>query len=288
MALLASAAGYSSPIDLVKWHYVTDINCANGTGEYLVLSVTPEIYNIARTDLADLRLIDRDGNQIPYVFTRDEEKDQTVKYNPAILNRSNDSQGNVIVTLDFGSQAIKNSIEVETTGDNFRRAVKVEGSNDNAQFFTIVSRAYLFAVNTKGLHYFNAVTLPNNDYRYLRITVSPMSGENDVRVKDVRAYKVEKKISQKQNVAMNQTGHNEDINNRATIYTYDMKFKGLPIVEIDLNVEGASFYRRVTIEGRNEETQKVKIESEDNRLRFKKIEVPWNFITTDAIYRYAD
>jgi hypothetical protein len=287
--LLLTTICSGASIDTNKWQYTAEVTVEDTPGEYCTLVLTPEIYNVARTDLADIRLIDRDGNQIPYIMARDEDRTETVKYNPAILNRSTDVNGNALATLDFGGQTVKNSIEVETAGDNFRRAVKVEGSNDNVQFFTIVERAYIFAVSDKTRHRFSGIDLPSNDYRYIRITVSPMTAEETKpAINEIRAFKIEKKPAQKQVVEMIQTEHTEDANYHTSNYVYDQKFRRLPVVEIELNTDDASFYRCVTIQGRDAVTQKVKINSEDNRLRFKEVEVPWNTITTDAIYRYTD
>jgi hypothetical protein len=288
-ALLLTTICSGASIDLTKWQYTAVVIAEETSGEYCSLMLTPGIYNAARTDLADIRLIDRDGNQIPYILTRDEDRTETVKYNPAILNRSTDVNGNALATLDFGSQTVKNSIEVETAGDNFRRAVKVEGSNDNVVFFMIVGRAYIFAVSDKIRHRFSAIDLPSNDYRYIRITVSPMTAEeNKLAINEVRAFRIERKPAQKQTVEMTQTGYTEDVNYHTSNYVYDMKFRRLPVVEIELNTDDASFYRCVTIQGRDAVTQKVKIDSEDNRQRFREVEVPWNTITTDTIYRYTD
>jgi hypothetical protein len=287
--LLLTTICSGASIDLNKWQYTAEVTVEGTTGEYCAFTLTPEIYNVARTDLADIRLIDRDGNQIPYVLVRDEDRTETVKYNPTILNRATDANGNALATLDFGGQTVKNSIEVETAGDNFRRAVKVEGSNDNVQFFIIVDRAYIFAISDKTRHRFSGIDLPSNDYRYIRITVSPMTAEETKpAINEVRAFKIEKKPAQKQVVEMIQTEHTEDVNYHTSNYVYDLKFRRLPVVEIELNIDDASFYRCVTIQGRDAATQKVKIDSEDNRQRFSEVEVPWNTITTDAIYRYTD
>ena len=273
--LLLTTICSGASIDTNKWQYTAEVTVEGTPGEYCALVLTPEIYNVARTDLADIRLIDRDGNQIPYVLARDEDRTETVKYNPTILNRSTDANGNALATLDFGGQTVKNSIEVETAGDNFRRAVKVEGSNDNVEFFTIVDRAYIFAVSDKTRHRFSRIDLPSNDYRYIRITVSPMTAEETKpAINEVRAFKIEKKPAQKQVVEMTQTEHTEDANYHTSNYVYDLKFRRLPVVEIELNTDDASFYRCVTIQGRDAATQKVEIDSEDNRQRFNEVAVP--------------
>ena len=157
------------------------------------------------------------------------------------------------------------------------------------EFFTIFDQAYIFAVSDKPPHRFSRIDLPNNDYRYIRVTVSPMAGEETKpAINEVKAFKFERKPAQKQVAEMIQTEHTEDVNYHTSNYIYDQKFRRLPVVEIELNTDDASFYRCVTIQGRDAATQKVKIDSEDNRLRFSEVEVPWYTITTDAIYRYTD
>jgi hypothetical protein len=192
-----------------------------------------------------------------------------------------------MVTLDFGKQVVKNRVEVETGGNNFRRAVKIEGSNDNVEFFTIVEQAYVFAVDYRTR--FEQVDLPANDYRYLRITVEPMATEEKSPViNKVRAFKVEEKFAQRQPVQMLQLEHSEDEKSKSSIYVYDLAYRHLPVSEIELGVADNAFYRYVTVDGRDAATRKVKIDSEDNRQRFREVEVEWKRIISGTIYRYPD
>jgi hypothetical protein len=62
----------------------------------------------------------------------------------------------------------------------------------------------------------------------------------------------------------------------------------LPISEIELDVASDSFYRFITVEGRDQAKRKVKLESEDNRERFTEVEVPWERITSDTTYKYTE
>jgi hypothetical protein len=181
---------------------------------------------------------------------------------------------------------MKNSIEVQTGGSNFRRAVKVEGSNNNIQFFAMVQRAYVFAVGPG--RRFEQIDLPANDYRYLRITVEPMDTEEQtVTIRQVKALRLEKTYAQRQFRKMTLLEHREDRKNRSSIYIYDLTYCRLPIIELKLGVAGDSFYRYVTVEGRNAPMRRVRIHSEDNRARFKEVEVKWERILTDTIYRYT-
>ncbi|HUT29065.1 MAG TPA: DUF3999 family protein [Sedimentisphaerales bacterium] len=286
LALLLAIAGNLQALDLTPFKYCAPVSVEQGAAPYGRLFLTPEVYDAAREDLGDIRLVGSGGDQIPYILARAEDKTTEIKYQPAIINRSTSSRGAAAATLDFGQLTVKNSIEVRTRGSNFRRAVKVEGSNDNIEFFTVVDRAYVFAVgsNTR----FERIDLPTNDFRYLRITVEPMlTEESAVALEEVRAFKLENRDAERLSVQMTLLRHDEDANNRSSIYIYDLKYRHLPVNEIHLQVADDSFYRYVTIEGRDAVTRKVKIDSEDNRPRYREVEVRWERMVSDAIHRYA-
>jgi hypothetical protein len=272
--------------DSAKWKYRAEVTIESGTEDYCRLLLTPEVYNAARVDLGDIRLVDSNGKQVPYTIVKPKDTEERQHYKPAIINRSTSADKAALITLDFGEQVIKNSIEVITQGDNFRRPVKVEGSNDNVEFFTLVQRAYAFAVGHG--RRFEQVDLPTNDYRYLRITVWPMQEEtNSPVIERAETFKVTRNLAKHQTADMTLAEHKEDEKTKSSIYVYDFVYRRLPINEIELDVASDSFYRFVTLDSRDEATRKVKLDSEDNRGRFTEVEVPWERITTDTIYRYT-
>lgn len=285
--LLVSIVSNVFALDLAKWKYQAQVTVEEGTGQYCIMALTPDIYDAARGDLADIRLLDAHGQQVPYVLAKPGDITDRLKYSPALINRSTNEDGAAMVTLDFGRQIVKNQIEVDTGGNNFRRPVKVEGSNDNVQFFTVVDTAFVFAVDYRTR--FETVDLPGNDYRYLRITVEPMATEEKSPVINaVRAFKHESKLAKRQPVKMVQVEHSENEKNKSSIYVYDLAYRHLPISEIELDVADNAFYRYVTILGRDEATRKVKIDREDNRQRFREVEVAWKSIISGTIYRYPE
>jgi len=273
--------------EVTKWKYQAKVIIEDGTSEYYKLALTPEAYNAARPDLGDIRLVDVNGEQVPYVLFKPQDTTEKQIYKPRVINRSTRKDKAAAVTLDFSKQTVKNSIEVITLGDNFRRAVKVEGSNDNVEFFTLVEQAYIFAVEHNKR--FEQIDLPTNDYRYLRISVWPMATEEKKPViEEVRAFKIEKKFAERQPVNITQTEHSEDEKSNSSIYIYDLAYCHLPVSEIELNVADDSFYRYVTVEGRDAATRRIKLNSEDNIQRFKEVEVQWERIISDTIYRYTE
>ncbi len=285
--LLAGLVSSVFALELAEWKYQAEVTIEDGTGEYCKLILTPDIYDAARSDLGDIRLVNPQGEQAPYVLVKPKDTTEERKYEPALINRSTNVDRAAMVTLDFGKKVVKNSIEVITQGNNFRRAVKVEGSNYNTEFFTLVEYAYVFAVTYD--RRFEQVDLPKNDYRYLRITVWPMAREEKSPVIDeVRASKIEKSFAERRPVEMTLIEHSEDEKNNSSIYVYDLLYRRLPVSEIEFDIADDSFYRYVTVEGRDAATRKVKVYSEDNRQRTRSVEVKWERIISNTIYRYTD
>jgi len=287
--LFALLSADSDAIDLAKWKYYSEVSLDAKPAEYYRLDLTPQVYDVAKSDLSDIRIIDANRAQTPYIIVRPHDITSRREFSPNIINRSTDSQNASLVTLDFGSQMMKNSINIITEGVNFRRAVKIEGSNDNINFLTVVNRAFVFAIEDKNWSRFGEVDMPVNDYRYLRITVSPMPDEKiSPKINDVRVFISENKPTARTSIAVASTNHIEDEKENMSIYEYDLGFKNLPVSEIQLSIDDKSFYRQIYVEGRNVLKRRIKIAGEDNRERFEDVNENWSYITGGAIYRYLD
>jgi len=285
--LLAGLVSSVFALELTEWKYRAEVTIEDGIGEYCKLILTPDIYDAVRPDFGDIRLVDSHGEQVPYVLVKPKDTTEERKYEPTVINRSTNADRAAMVTLDFRKKVVKNSIEVITRGNNFRRAVKVEGSNDNTEFFALVEHAYVFAVTYD--RRFEEVDLPRNDYRYLRITVRPMATEeNSPVIDEVRAFKIEKSFAERHPLQMALIEHSEDEKSNSSIHVYDVVYRRLPVSEIEFDIADESFYRYVTIEGRDAPTREVKVRSEDNRKRTKTVEVNWERIMSSTIYRYTD
>ncbi len=285
--LLCLYAGTLFGIDLSQWQYWCDVIIEPAAKEYVTLELTPEIYQKADRDLSDLRLIGSHGRQVPYLLFLPRDTVRQEEYTPQVINRGADEQGNAVVTLDFAEQIYKNLIKVETEGENFRRRVTVEGSNDNVRFYTLVENAYIFAVDGREEVRFSEIELGENDYRYLRVRVSPMASEDTVpAISSVRGYDREEVKIQRTSVTLKPMEHVEDEEKRISVYTFDLGFADPRIYEIHIFTEDAGFYRRVSLEGRNADKKTVPIRSEDGVERTREVDVPWQRVTGGVIYRY--
>ena len=141
--LLYLSASNVLAFDPAQYQHSVPITLDGPSGQFAKVQITPQIYSIAKPDLSDIRIVDNEITQIPYLRYKPEDIRARQEYSPTVINRSTDELNQSLVTLDFGSKVLKNAIEVETVGQNFRRPVKVQGSNNNTQFFSNAKVKYI-------------------------------------------------------------------------------------------------------------------------------------------------
>ncbi len=130
------------------------------------------VYEAAREDLGDLRILDADGDDVPFVLDRGR-GDPRPEVRPRMRNRGHHRDRAATVVLDFGARVDKNRLVLGLSGGNFRRRVRVEGSDDGESWTTLVEEAWVFAVPGPPPARYETVPLSRNDFPLLRVTVHP-------------------------------------------------------------------------------------------------------------------
>lgn len=170
--LSASVISVYSQSSLSLWPFFVEVGSINAPGLY-DLVVPLEVMDKAREDLADLRLYDSNGREIPYaVRIRREIADQR-EIGANIFNRAIVGSAASEVSVDLGENSGEhNEIEIQTNGSNFRRQVEVEGSDSRSEWRTLNNLGVVFsfvsqnkAVESPRINY------PTSRYRYLRVRV---------------------------------------------------------------------------------------------------------------------
>jgi uncharacterized protein DUF3999 len=158
---------------ITSWPYFVELQFASGAPGVYDLIVPFDVLDKSREDLADLRIYDGNGSEIPYAIrVRTEAAGmRTIEgrlFNQATVGSSSE------VTIDLGPNADEhNAIEIDTEGENFRRRVSVEGSDTGTEWRTLKSGDVIFKLKAEnGTVYSNRVTYPTSRYRYLRVRVS--------------------------------------------------------------------------------------------------------------------
>lgn len=169
-------------------------------------------------------------------------------------------------------------------------------------FLMVLVGRMAFALDTGPWKYRADITILDYNTEYLRVELTPEIYDaarpdlGDIRLVNAKGEPVPYILSKPTDIVegveprpltMKLTEHSEDEENNISVYVYDIGYYHLPVNEIELEVADDSFQRYVTILGRDAATKKVRIEGEDNRQRFREVEVSFKQITSGTIYRYT-
>ena len=156
---------------LTPWAFFKPIE--GGADQGLVwFELDREALGKSRRDHADLRLRDADGKEIPYALRIRREVDRSEELEIREFNRG--VRGAVTeVSVDLGeSGQAHNELEIETPGTNFRRRVRVSGSDDAQSWALLRDPSFLFRFEAAGREVDEArIRYPRSRYRYLRVEV---------------------------------------------------------------------------------------------------------------------
>lgn len=287
----APAAAEKAPNPLAPWTHVADVLLANPPAKGLVeLPLPPELFPIAQPSLADLRLATAAGRPVPYLLRLDRGRPpETVSYNPTRLFNPLSTPGRQnSITVDFGARAPRTRIDVDTPGANFRRRLTVEASPDGQEWQTLRRSAWLFRIRDDGSSYDkNDVSLPDNDFRYLRLTVfhSP-DDPSDVPITSVQAWHIKTTPTPAVPAPVKITEVRQDPKTGLTEITADLGFENLPLYELSAAFDDPNFLRRVEVLGRNAAARIVTEPSENDQPRRREIPEPWIPIASGAFHRF--
>jgi hypothetical protein len=158
---------------LSAWPYVAEVTPTRADGALYEFAVPLQVMDKARDDLADLRIYDGGGHEIPYAVRVRRELDDARPVSGRMFNQA--AVGNASeVSVDLGeSPGEHNEVEIETAGTNFRRAVAVEGSDTGADWKVLKTGDVIFSfTSTNNTARSGRVTYPTSRFRYLRVRVS--------------------------------------------------------------------------------------------------------------------
>jgi hypothetical protein len=156
---------------MAAWQFLIPVT--PGEGNPMKELVVPlKVLGQAREDLADLRIVDAKGSEIPYALLIRREVDRTQEIAASVFNQASSGKAGEM-SVDLGENSGEhNEVEVVTGGMDFRRQVSVEGSDDGKTWKTLTTGAVIFSMTTQNQTLSSdRVTYPTSRYRFLRVRV---------------------------------------------------------------------------------------------------------------------
>jgi Protein of unknown function (DUF3999) len=251
-----------------------------GPGRIAVTLDSP-VYEGAREDLGDLRLLDAEGAEVPYLIERVEDEAPAAEVRPQIGNRTFIRGQQAEATLDFGGPTLKTQVTLILSGDNFRRRVKVEGrSREDPRWATLTDFAFVFAVPLPSPARYETVPLPDNNFALLRVTV--FNGPDDpprIEILDASTRKAPHRRPREVPLG-SRFRRREDARDHETVLTLDLGARHQPFRGLSLDIADGTFFRGVLVESRVEPYPSAGVAPP--------APLAWTSVGETAIYRYDD
>lgn len=277
-ALLAAAAGAATAVVAVAGPATFERAIEVAAPGRVAVRLDRDVYEAARPDLGDLRVLDAAGRLVPFLVDRGASIAREEERRPRIRNAGRTARGEATADLDFGGPAARSRLQLRLSGDNFRRAVSVAGSADGREWTTLVDEAWVFAVPGADAARYEAVELPPNDFALLRVRVRPGPDERGtVAIEDAWAPGDGRRPAREETLEP-RLARVDDGPRRETWLTLDLGAAHQPFDAIELEVADARFFREAVVEARRDEPAR------DGRPG----SVSWTEIGRGALYRLGD
>jgi hypothetical protein len=138
------------------------------------LAIPNEVFKNAQSGLADLRIFGvkgKDTVEVPYILEQsaDQVTDRETPFN--IINQSTNANG-FFYTFQASAATSINQIKLSFKEENFDWKVKLEGSNDNKEWFTVLNDYRILSIKNSNTDYqFTQLDFPTAKYSYFRLAI---------------------------------------------------------------------------------------------------------------------
>jgi hypothetical protein len=162
-----------------EWYQDVQLPAWKAAPRWVDLVVPPGVFDKARRDLGDLRLYDSKNREVPYALRIRVPRDEQEPLVANEFNRARAADRTAELSVDLNEAPREHSeITLKVNGNNYRRKVLLDGSNDGATWNNMkLDREYVvhFEVDAQVVDVSRFRYTPSR-YRYLRVRVSPDPG----------------------------------------------------------------------------------------------------------------
>jgi hypothetical protein len=200
---------------------------------------------LAVKSLSEYRVV-RDGRvEVPYRMVLEDGQTETRTFPAVVVSQGVLGGQQLQATVHLGAAAPPaNRVQLRLRGDNFRCRARVEGSRDRARWWLLTKDGLVY--RHEGRFERTQVTMPANDYRFLRVTLSRLEGK--LPALEGVAAGAEVTIPRKLVTVPAKLSRREDTRHRRTVLTVDIGRLSRDLAELELEVKETTFDRPVTIE----------------------------------------
>jgi hypothetical protein len=250
--------------DPAHWQFLRTATVAQAE-QVSILPLDRPVYEGARPDLADLRLV-RDGREVPYVLETLAGAVEKTELRAEILDRSVVPAAGLELTLDLGREARHNRLRIATGQTNFWVKVRIETSADGRRWALARPDGHAFDFTQGG----RSISVLRVDYplstrRFVRATFFGWMKTDAVTGAWLTNY--QERAAVWQTVALARPARVEE--REASLVVFDLGAERLPHSQLQIETGAALFHRA------------CEIDSSPDRKE-------WRTIGSGVLYRFPD
>ncbi len=170
--LSISIFAFSSFAQIENYSFKRQLNKVDKENYYTLL-LSPEVVAKSKSDLSDIRIYDileNDTSEIPYLMNwmGSNTKEMSIPFE--LINDSYNEKCCSYVTLKFPKKQAINQIKLNVSDSNFDKSLKIEGSNDNKEWYSIKEHLRIVRFRNALEDYsYTTINFNNSEYTYFRI-----------------------------------------------------------------------------------------------------------------------
>ncbi len=261
------ALAIKADFSLSDWEFKKQI-AISGLEGVASVKVDAEVYNNAKSDLSDIRIIGYNGEEIPYKLKVVESKKETVCFEPKLYNVSHKPDAYTEFYLDVGEKnQIINKINIVTPDKNFRRRVEIWGSDDGIYWLKIRDDANIFSFYTEDYRTsLTDIKFPDTKRRFFKIVIWNKE-EKPLEIAKCWVYDEKVIKATLDDIPFKIVSKKENNEKKRTEVVLDVIYENIPKKEINLKFASKGYHRNVWVFGSDN--------AED-----------WRRLNSSVIYRY--
>jgi hypothetical protein len=242
---VAAAIAADLPDAWRGWRYSRFID-AHATEGPVEVSLPAELLALSQNHLADLRVIDDLGNEVPYVLSEGRERDSVIHLTAAKLRENSFVPGQFTqVVVEVNSESLfHNTVRIETPESDFILWVEVAASDDARLWRIVKSRAPISRFRKENLEGSQTVHYSDNSAPFLRLRIFEASRQFPVTGVQVLSYDMRE--PERAPVAATFVPDSAAPRNLGR-WTADLRADQVPVTEISFATPQPEFYRAVRI-----------------------------------------
>lgn len=239
LLFLICVAGYSQS---TTYSYQRELQQIESQWHSVVLPT--DMFEKTAADFADIRIFgftaSKDTIEAPYLLKSASEKIEQVEVPFTLINQSKNKQ-EYFFTFETPVASAINQIQLDFKSNNFDWKVGLEGSQDQQEWFTLLTDYRILSINTENTRFqYNQVHFPAAKYRYFRLVI-PSADPPELRVAKLLLSTVT--AGSYNTYPIKSQTVEEDKKNKVTVIHLELK-SAVPVSKLTLSVKNKYDYFR--------------------------------------------